>query len=482
MAGTDRNSLPDGFHMDPQLGAVYRSNPPGADDLSVIHGIGTQEAVRLNHLGIYYVDQIALWTDEQLSAVAESVGIDASTIQRDRWTQQAKALVTPALERTSQNNPSSHSSRDLPTQRPETLPASGSRTVTVLVCALLIGCFMVVWLNRGVQQPLPGILAAEITALRVPSDSRLLASHVSAGDEVFTGETLLTLEKNVHLEQIARQQRQVKELQRELRQAEAHARLDLQWRQQEVEHEVSESMSRANLFDVLQPVSAAAVPKQVAIVPVGAVSRPTPTSENKSTRLASNSLLFFGATEPSRLMALKPVPSVVAQLLEVEVQKNAARLKQLEQIRDHLPGQVRLAAGVESVRTRYRDAVTRLKEMQELNRESDILCPGYGRIAQVRYREGDRMAKGEVMLKIQHTDRRFVSVHAPSEYLGPLEPGTAVRVVFSGHDPCYGTVADVPIVANHALANSGVTLVRVEADSHGWPDVPIGSRVNLVMK
>lgn len=482
MAGTDRNSLPDGLHMDPRLGAVYRSNPPGADDLSVIDGIGTQETARLNYLGIYYVDQIAVWTDKQLSAVAESIGIDASTIHRDRWIQQAKALVTPALELSAQNNPSSPSFSDLPTQRTETLPASGSRTVTVLVCALLIGCFMVVWLNRSVQQPLPGILAAEITALRVPSDSRLLASHVSAGDEVFTGETLLTLEKNEHLEQIARQQRQVKELQRELRQAEAHARLDLQWRQQEVEHEVSESMSRANLFDVLQPVSAAAVPKQVPIVPVRAVSRPTPTSEHKSTQLASNSLMFFGATHPARLMDLKPVPPVVAQLLEVEVQKNAARLKQLEQIRDHLPGQVRLAAGVESVRTRYRDAVTRFKEMQELNRESDILCPGYGRIGQVRYREGDRMAKGEVMLKIQHTDRRFVSVQAPSEYLGQLEPGKAVRVVFSGHDPCHGTVADVPIFTNHALANSGVTLVRVEADSHGWPDVPIGSRVSVVLK
>ena len=68
MASPYLKSLPRGFRIDPRLGAVYDANPHSADDLTVIRGIETREAVGLNRLGIYFCEQLASWTDSELIA------------------------------------------------------------------------------------------------------------------------------------------------------------------------------------------------------------------------------------------------------------------------------------------------------------------------------------------------------------------------------------------------------------------------------
>ncbi len=489
MASTARHSLPAGFHMDPRFGAVYASPPAGADDLTAIRGIGTQEAARLNHLGIYYIDQIALWTDAQVVAVADAVGVSAAAIFRDRWVEQARLLITP--------DPQPAAAAVAVPYRPkqDAPPAPGTRTIAVLVTALLIGCFIVTWLNRHSQPALTGVLAADITSLRVPADSRLLACYVSPGDEVFTGETLLTLEKSEHLEQIARQTRRVEELRRALKQAELQAELDLEWRQYELNQELSESQAQARLFGILQPLCAAGPQTTEAPHALRTVARPRSLPEHPAA--PPRSLLFIsGATGTSNLNGLKPIPpderapetatddlsesevsGPIAELLQMEVQRHAARLEQLEQMRRRLPEHVRLAAGVVALKTRYEQEAARLTEMESLSRETAVLCPGYGRISQVRYRPGDRMVYGEVMLRILHTDRRCVLVDVPSERAGELQPGTAVQVLFPGQDACTGTVTELPTADSTSTATA--VTVRVESDEADWPDVPIGSRAHI---
>lgn len=496
MALTSYSSLPPGYQIDSRLGPVYETNQANADDLTIIHGIQTQEAAGLNHLGIYYYEQIAAWSNEQVTAVADTLGMSASSIFRHRWVEQAWALIAPSPAAIVQ----SHSSVSVPGQI-ESLPASGSRTVTVLVCALLIGCFIVSWLNRQTHQPMSAVLAAEVTSLRVPADSRLLAIHVSTGDEVFTGETLLTLEKTEHLELIAQQTRLVQSLERELRKVEAQAAIDLKWREQELQHEVSKTQTRAQLFQTLQPMttsSSSTTPEtQSASTLLKTVSYPE-LRESKGITLP-NSLLFISGVSGSnnlsartarkKLATVTEIPAeettqpAVDDLLHVEVQKVAARLLQLEQMRSQLPGQVRLAAGVETLKARYQQASSKLAQMQELSRETGVLCPGYGTIGRVRYLAGDRMAKGEVMLKIQHTDQRYLMVHAPAENLPELQPGSNVRVFFDGHNECEGLVASLPTVADKSLANGrAVTSVRVEPAGRSWPEMPVGSHVKVLIQ
>lgn len=495
MALTTHSRLPPGYRTDSRLGPVYEANQPDADDLTVIHGIETREAVGLNHLGIYYYDQIAAWSDQHVTAVADTLGMSAAAIFRHRWIEQACALIAPPLPTDSRTDSRVSTPRQI-----ESLPASGSRTVTLLVCALLTGCFIVSWLNRQTHQPLPGTLAAEITSLRVPADSRLLATYVSAGDEVFTGETMLTLEKSEHLEMLAQQAQLVQSLERELRKAESQASIELKWRNQEIEHQVSETRTRAQLFQTLQPIttSMSATPTATSISSLMKTIAHSGRPERPGVDLANSLLFISGASGNSNLSSrtaqrkLAPVnetdtddmPQTPADnLLHLEVQKVTARLQQLEQMRNQLPGQVRLAAGVESLRARYQQASSRLTRMQELSRETAVLCPGYGTIGRVRYRVGDRMAKGEVMLKIQHTDRRYLLVHAPADQLAELQPGLNVRVHFAEHDECQGVVANLPGVADKSVSNGrALTTVRIEPTGRCWPDVPIGSMAKVLVQ
>lgn len=488
MASKPISALPAGYRTDPYLGAVYDSIPETADDLTVIRGIETHEAAGLNQLGVYYYEQLAGWTDTQTVAIADAMGISASSIFRDRWTDQALVLSTPESV--------GHESLRL-SKRTPSLAASGSRTVAVLIGALLIGCFFVAWLNRGNQPPMSGVLTAEITALRVPADGRLLATHVTAGDEVFTGEILLTLEKTEHLQQIASQARRVQELTQHLRKAEAQASIELQWRSQQLQQELSDVKRRAAYLNEFRIASentdlSQATSKKSARA-VQTVSRLRSLQPQRS-----NGLLFINgvsgasatsgqvaprATTGPAQTAMKPAPGIPNddRLLRLEAASVQSRLQQLERIRTSLPTQIKKAAGVDSLQAQLADARGRLTHMESLNRETAILCPGYGTVGQVRYQEGDRVANGDVLVRILHTDRCYVMVHAPSNRIAELQPGTHVTVLFPEHDRCEGIVAGLPVIAEKPLTGgASMAAIRVESVGRHWPELPVGSSVQVV--
>ena len=159
--------LPRGHHMDRRFGVVYGSAPEFSDDLTEVDGVRTREAVMLNQSGIYFWGQIALWRHREIAAIAEELQIPVGRIIDERWTEQAKDLCRIETPRQS-----------------STLPASVFRTISMLVCALLIGFFTVYLMGNRHNQPLAGILSADITTIRVPAASRLTSVQIKAGEEV----------------------------------------------------------------------------------------------------------------------------------------------------------------------------------------------------------------------------------------------------------------------------------------------------------
>lgn len=508
--------LSPGYRLDQRFGPVFDIPPAGSDDLTQIRGVDTREAVILNRLGVYQLAQVALWTDPEAQHFAAELGMRFSALLEEGWIEQARVLCRTAAT--------------VPQVRPQThhasLPASLVRTLSLLSFAVLVGCLVVYWLNVQSDRPLRGVLSADITTITVPAESRLLATFVKPGDEVFTGDQLLTLEKSEHLQVIQVHQQRVEELERQLKRAEAQATLDLEWRLREVERELSDVRTRARLIEESernaresQPTSTAAVvgeklpaqaTQKTAVVP-GNIARQVSQSRVSAprTRPQPNRFVFYGASGASNIDVPRPVansakppapernpvlmvPTPQAQVvrtaepiasnhLAAESEGLRLRLERLESLRTSLPEQVRRAAGVDSIR-RQRDAAEQyLSEIQGASREVAVLCPAYGRIGQVRFQPGNEMRAGETMVKILHTDRRYIMLKIPTDRMNELQPGE-VQLVFPDDQRFQGRIIDLPMLAEAFVNGQSHATVRIEPAGRLWPEIPIGSQIDVVIQ
>ena len=250
-------NLPRGYRMDRQFGVVYDAPVTPANDLTRVDGIRTREAVLLNQLGVYYFGQLALWRHREMQAFSGELQIPLARIVDEGWIEQAREQCA------------------MPSVSPVAdLPSTILRTVSLLACALLIGFFAVYLLGRQRNEPLTGILSADITTLKVPAESKLTQVLVKPGQEVFSGQPLLTLEKLEHLKLIEHQETIVRDLECALKQAEAQAVIELEWRMRELDRKV---------VSVLQHLSAAE--------PAPALNNPLPlrTASRNAVRVVSSS-------------------------------------------------------------------------------------------------------------------------------------------------------------------------------------------------
>ncbi len=509
MASPMLSRLPRGYRNDRQFGLVYDHLPARPDDLTLIAGIATREAVILNRLGVYFVAQIGLWRAQEISSVAHELQISPIRITDERWVEQAQSLC-PSVS-------------DVRASHGE-LPASFLRTISLLTCALMLGFFCVYLLGNRNRAGLQGVLSADITAVKVPAESRLIASHVKPGDEVFSGAALLTLEKASHITMIEEQERRVQHLQQELEKAQAQADLETVWRVREVERELFDARSQIAAIRAAPEESAesvrtagiqnsgkqnAGIPKTAGRVQASPVSSSSRQPKVHVARRAGGLIFFSGASGQSTKISDEPglppapvpvpVPTRIAQAkpafisepvaavaaasaTSAHVLSLEARLERLESLRAALPDQVRQAAGLEHIRVRFDDAVNRLEEMKSVSRELAVTSPSYGVVGQVRFREGDLMQEGEIMLKILHTDRRYVIVYVPTRRVNELQPGNEVELIFPGKERYRGQVTDLPMLADTLVPGTeSMAAVRVEQAGRLWPQVPIGSQIDVAI-
>ncbi len=483
-------NLPRGHRMDRLFGVVYDHIPGHSDDLTQIDGIRTREAVLLNQSGVYFYGQIALWRHREITSIASELQVSVSRIIDENWCEQARGLCrAPVAAAVS------------------SLPASMLKTVTLLACALMMGFFAVYLLGQQRNQPLTGILAADITSIKVPAASRLTAVHVRAGDEVFSGQPLLTLEKLEHLALIESQERLVRNLQRELKRVEAQAAIELEWRARDLDQELAKVRANAARQKTASTSggtrsAASASVRSSSAIPVSPISSSRSAADS---RPRPGGLLFFGASGQTSRPAvgsdgpLQPPllssPVRVAEALPNDVVSDSAamnlsdtmpdslslELARLESVRLSLPETISEAVGVTTLEAHLSDAAQLLDSMKSVSREVNVPSPVYGTVGQVRYRKGDDMPPGEVMLRILHTDRRYITVYLPTRRVHEMQPGREVELVFPGNQEYRGQIVDVPLLAE-ASGQSGETLapVRIEPAGRLWPTVPVGSQIDVI--
>jgi len=334
-------------------------------------------------------------------------------------------------------------------------------------------------------------------------------THVQPGDEVFSGEVLLTLEKLDHLRTIEAQQVRVRELQNELQKAEAQARLNIDLKQSEIECQLFELQAQLESARADSPAEADAAPAVVLSETAGKeLPLVTVSSSNEVTqhRPRPGGLIFFsgesGQATPFTAMqeaataageapnfslppAAKPVSGPSApkpSADEVRIVDLESRLRKLEDLQELMPDRILQAAGIEQMRMHLEDARKTLEAMQSASREISVVSPSYGVVGQIRHRAGDLLESGDVLLKILHSERRFVVVYVPTDAIGQLQSGSRVKLRYPGHEEYEGLVTAIPSIVDAASpGTSTLAAVRVEESGRMWPELPIGSRVDVVM-
>lgn len=190
------------------------------------------------------------------------------------------------------------------------------------------------------------------------------------------------------------------------------------------------------------------------------------------------------ATEPIQI-AMAPEPSVTdspaplaADPIIDSLQSEQTRL---EAVKTSLPTTVGEALGMTALKTHLEDQSATLEKMKSVSRDVVVESPVYGVVGQVRFRKGDDLPAGEIMLRILHTDRRYIVVHLPTRRVHEMEPGHEVELLFPGNEAYRGQVVDKAMVAD-STAENGETLaaVRIEPVGRVWPTVPVGSQVDVI--
>ena len=473
-------TLPRGHRMDRQFGVIFDQLPTHTDDLTRIEGIRTREAVLLNQLGVYCFAQVALWRHREMNNFASELQVPLARLIDEAWVSQARALCQPVA--------------------PPSLvrPSSVFRTLTILTCALMAGFFVVYLLGQHRNQPLSGVLSADITSVRVPAPARLTDVHVKAGDEVFSGQPLLTLEKLEHLAMIENSEKSLKEVERELRRLEAQAAIELEWRKKDVERELADV--RVQIAEARTLTGYPAQVTRSSGTPVSPVS-----ARNLRTKQARPStpggIMFFSRSgqvsppgQPGGNISAPAPPVRVAEVVRDGVVSDSSQVTvdplapleaeqaRLESLRSGLSTTVEDAIGVTNVKAQYIEARAQLENLKAASREIKVQSPVYGIVGQVRYRKGDDMAEGEIMLRILHTDRRYVMVYLPTRRVNEMSAGQEVELRFPGNHEYRGQVIEMPLMADTTTEASGETMaaVRIEPVGKVWPSVPVGSQVDVI--
>ena len=159
------------------------------------------------------------------------------------------------------------------------------------------------------------------------------------------------------------------------------------------------------------------------------------------------------------------------------------QLGRLSALRDSLPENFRTANGVDVASRQLAHARSTLESL-ELRRGRLTLTAGAHGTLGVRLKQpGTPVTAGEAIVELYDRERQHIDLPVPSRQIDRYPVGTLVRLRFAGSIRCRGRVSIVPPHTEQGVETPAVQdpLVRVTVEPIGrlWPDVPIGSSVEV---
>ena len=357
------------------------------------------------------------------------------------------------------------------------------RTLAICLASLLAGAGFAVWIERHGDVKFDAYLQAHTTPVTAEHPGRVAALVKLEGDRISIGDPLLSLTDGQLLEEIITQKDEVAHAEIHLQHCLAEADLDLQWRTNEIDQRIVDyqlrsagflkekydfELQKSMLSDMLASNQTAALKDADTMFKAFVVEGGMPEVERMTTALKLETVV--NATDVS-----------TAQVEICEQQ-----LKRLDGIKTTLPATVRRKAGVDSAEAALSRSKSMLERIEGRRTELTVPSTAMGKVGVYRVHVGDHVEPGQTIVELLDDSRRHLQVEVPSSQISGLALAQGIHVTFPGGAKRTGRIAriapqTIPTDTNSHGADS-LILVQVEQTGELWPDLPIGTRVEVSLR
>ncbi|RLS40330.1 MAG: HlyD family efflux transporter periplasmic adaptor subunit [Planctomycetota bacterium] len=357
------------------------------------------------------------------------------------------------------------------------------RTLAICLASLLAGAAVAVWFERHGEVRFAAYLETHTTPVTAEHPGRVEALAKSEGDRITIGDPLLNLTDSQLMREIQLQKDEVARTEIQLNQCLAEADLDLQWRTNDLDDKIIDyqlrsagylkekydfELQKSMLADMLSSNLTAALPDPESLIGSLMVEDRLPRVEEMTTAL--------------KLETVSNATDVSSAQVEICEQQ----LKRLEQVKQSLPATVRRRAGVDAAEATLARAKVMLEQTEGRRTELTVASTAVGKVGVYRVKVGDHVQPGQTIVELLDDARRFLRVEVPSSKISELKVAQNVDITFPGGGKRTGRIQMIAPQAIPTDPNShgaeSLILVRVEQTGELWPDLPVGTRVDVSLR
>jgi len=363
------------------------------------------------------------------------------------------------------------------------LPAPPHRTLLLLVLTLLCGLAATHWLDdRSASRTLVGYLRAQRNTIVAPVDSIVGEFRHQPGDLVTPGTVLVLLIDDALERQVDDRTAMLPTLEATLAQARAQAAVELALKLRDLEREEFEvrtlaahHLEKQYYNEFMQTAWEEMLDRSDGLASTGGA--------DQIYRLGSLPQMLTSDAVRMRALLRQQSARNAASISAAQAKLCRGRLDKIDALRSSLPEQFVAANGVDVASRQLAHARTTLVRLKERRRRLVLTAGAHGTVGQHLKQPGQRVSRGDAIVELYDREQQRLDLPVPSRLIDRYPVGTLVRLRFSGSIRCRGRVSVVPphTEQNVETPVGGDPLVRVTIEAIGrlWPDVPIGSSVEV---
>ena len=360
----------------------------------------------------------------------------------------------------------------------EPRPAAPARLILLGLVAGCCGLGVTSWLDGSSQPVYSGRLQAHSVAVKAGRQARIVALPAESGTSVKPGDTLVVVADQPLEDRIRRQTQEVKELESEADRVAAAAEIELQWRQRDLQSERFElQLKAANLLQdkINRQVEQIAWQERLSSLSSWSSQEDGP----------FGGLLQRSFPDNGRIQAMlkEDTAASAAETIGIQLSLCENRVAEIEKLEKELETKVRISAGVNLAQQRLERAREELKTLEGQCDSLKITSPSYAIVGVPQRHAGDIVQAGETIVELLDPERRFLIAEVPSSAGAEFPTGSRVTLMFPGNEVRDGIVRELPPQTDQPTGRTQESFleVRIEPAGRLWPNVPIGSRVNVTV-